>query len=264
MTGLDIVLALVLMALPPPLHRRSRRGDAAGARRPAAAVRPGRIGSAPTSSAATSSCASCSARASRSPSSRWSPSSWCPSASRSACRPAISAAGIDAVLMRITDIFLAFPRLILALAFAAALGPGHRERRDRHRAHHLAALCAARARRDADAPARRVHRGRRTAGRIASAHHRSPDRAALPLLGDHPPHARHGRHHPDRRRSRLPRPRRAAADAGMGRDGLLRPAGAARPVVGGDHSRASPSSWSASASTCWATACATWRTPASA
>jgi len=31
---------------------------------------------------------------------------------------------IDALLMRITDIFLAFPRLILALAFAAALGPG--------------------------------------------------------------------------------------------------------------------------------------------
>lgn len=31
---------------------------------------------------------------------------------------------VDAVLMRITDIFLAFPRLILALAFAASLGPG--------------------------------------------------------------------------------------------------------------------------------------------
>ncbi len=30
----------------------------------------------------------------------------------------------DRVLMRITDIFLAFPRLILALAFVAALGPG--------------------------------------------------------------------------------------------------------------------------------------------
>jgi peptide/nickel transport system permease protein len=30
----------------------------------------------------------------------------------------------DRVLMRITDIFLAFPRLVLALAFAAALGPG--------------------------------------------------------------------------------------------------------------------------------------------
>jgi peptide/nickel transport system permease protein len=31
---------------------------------------------------------------------------------------------IDTVLMRITDIFLAFPRLILALAFVSALGPG--------------------------------------------------------------------------------------------------------------------------------------------
>jgi peptide/nickel transport system permease protein len=31
---------------------------------------------------------------------------------------------VDATLMRITDIFLAFPRLILALAFVAALGPG--------------------------------------------------------------------------------------------------------------------------------------------
>lgn len=31
---------------------------------------------------------------------------------------------IDTVLMRITDVFLAFPRLVLALAFAAALGPG--------------------------------------------------------------------------------------------------------------------------------------------
>jgi peptide/nickel transport system permease protein len=31
---------------------------------------------------------------------------------------------VDGVLMRVTDIFLAFPRLILALAFVAALGPG--------------------------------------------------------------------------------------------------------------------------------------------
>ena len=31
---------------------------------------------------------------------------------------------LDIVLMRITDIFLAFPRLILALAFVSALGPG--------------------------------------------------------------------------------------------------------------------------------------------
>lgn len=31
---------------------------------------------------------------------------------------------LDKILMRITDVFLAFPRLILALAFVAALGPG--------------------------------------------------------------------------------------------------------------------------------------------
>ena len=31
---------------------------------------------------------------------------------------------IDTVLMRVTDVFLAFPKLILALAFVAALGPG--------------------------------------------------------------------------------------------------------------------------------------------
>lgn len=31
---------------------------------------------------------------------------------------------IDVILMRITDIFMAFPRLVLALAFASALGPG--------------------------------------------------------------------------------------------------------------------------------------------
>jgi peptide/nickel transport system permease protein len=31
---------------------------------------------------------------------------------------------VDAALMRVTDIFLAFPKLILALAFVAALGPG--------------------------------------------------------------------------------------------------------------------------------------------
>jgi peptide/nickel transport system permease protein len=31
---------------------------------------------------------------------------------------------VDRLLMRITDVFLAFPRLVLALAFVAALGPG--------------------------------------------------------------------------------------------------------------------------------------------
>jgi peptide/nickel transport system permease protein len=31
---------------------------------------------------------------------------------------------VDTVLMRLTDVFLAFPKLVMALAFAAALGPG--------------------------------------------------------------------------------------------------------------------------------------------
>jgi peptide/nickel transport system permease protein len=31
---------------------------------------------------------------------------------------------VDTILMRVTDVFLAFPKLILALAFVAALGPG--------------------------------------------------------------------------------------------------------------------------------------------
>ena len=31
---------------------------------------------------------------------------------------------VDSALMRVTDVFLAFPRLVLALAFVAALGPG--------------------------------------------------------------------------------------------------------------------------------------------
>ncbi len=31
---------------------------------------------------------------------------------------------VDTLLMRVTDIVLAFPKIVLALAFAAALGPG--------------------------------------------------------------------------------------------------------------------------------------------
>ena len=78
--------------------------------------------------------------------------------------PATSAAGSTGVLMRITDIFLAFPRLILALAFVAALGPGHRQCGPRDRLHRLAALCARRPGRDADGPPLRLHRRRAAAG----------------------------------------------------------------------------------------------------
>jgi peptide/nickel transport system permease protein len=40
------------------------------------------------------------------------------------CSAGYAGGAIDAILMRVTDIFLAFPKLVLALAFAAALGPG--------------------------------------------------------------------------------------------------------------------------------------------
>ena len=76
---------------------------------------------------------------------------------------------IDRILMGITDIFLSMPKLILALAFVAALGAGHRERDHRHRAHRLAALCPHRAGRDADLPQLRIHRRRGAAGRVVHA-----------------------------------------------------------------------------------------------
>ena len=90
---------------------------------------------------------------------------------------------VDAVLMRITDIFLAFPRLVLALAFAAALGPGIEN------AVIAISLTAwppyarlARAetltRRDAE-----FIEAARAAGRVAPAHPVPPDRAAVPALG---------------------------------------------------------------------------------
>ncbi len=40
------------------------------------------------------------------------------------CMAGYGGGWIDAALMRVTDVFLALPRLILALAFVAALGPG--------------------------------------------------------------------------------------------------------------------------------------------
>jgi peptide/nickel transport system permease protein len=40
------------------------------------------------------------------------------------CSAGYAGGAIDVILMRVTDIFLAFPKLVLALAFAAALGPG--------------------------------------------------------------------------------------------------------------------------------------------
>ena len=194
-------------------------------------------GSAPTSSAATSGAASSTARAS--------PSTSCLLVTVTAPVFGLligTVAGyyggwIDRVLMRFTDIFLAFPRLILALAFVAALGPGIEQRRPRHRADRLAALRPRRPRRDPDRAQLRLYRRRPPPGRQRRAHPPRPHRADVRALGDRPRHPRHGRDHPDRRRPRLPRPRRPAAAAGMGADDLVRPQVPLRPVVGGDDAR---------------------------
>ena len=168
---------------------------------------------------------------------------------------------IDAVLMRITDIFLAFPRLVLALAFAAALGPGIENAVIAISLDRVAALCPARARGDADA----AHAEFIEAAELQGASHLrilftqimplclpsviirlTLDMAGIILtaaglgflgLGAQPP-----------------RPNGAPWSP---------PAGSCCWTSGGSRpSRASRSSLSASASTCWATACATWRIPA--
>ena len=152
---------------------------------------------------------------------------------------------IDAALMRITDIFLAFPRLILALAFVAALGPGIEN----------AVLAIAIT---SWPPYARIARAEtltiRQADYIAAVHLigaspwrivLAPHHAAVRVVGDRPRHAGHGGHHTYGGGIGLPRPRRAAADARMGRDDRQRTALCARSMVGrggarGGHLRGEP------------------------
>jgi ABC-type phosphate/phosphonate transport system permease subunit len=144
---------------------------------------------------------------------------------------------LDAALMRITDIFLAFPRLILALAFVAALGPGIEN------AVLAIAITSwppyARIARAETLTIRRTDYIAAVADRVASHH------AAVPIFGDRPRHAGHGGHHPHRCGIGLPGPRRAAADARMGCHDRQRTALCARSLVGrggarGGHFRGEP------------------------
>ena len=125
---------------------------------------------------------------------------------------------VDQVLMRITDIFLAFPKLILALALVAVLGPGMVN----------AVLAIALT---SWPPYARVARAEtltvrnsdyiaavRLQGRRGGPHHLGPYHADVPALGHHPRHAGHGRRDPDGGGPWLSWPWRAATDAGMGRD----------------------------------------------
>ena len=98
----------------------------------------------------------------------------------------------DAVLMRLTDIFLAFPRLVLALAFVAALGAGIEN------AVLAIALTAwppyARIARAETLTIRRSDfiRRRQAAGGGADPHHHPPHLAAVHHLPDRARDARHG------------------------------------------------------------------------
>lgn len=142
---------------------------------------------------------------------------------------------VDMVLMRVTDIFISFPSLVLALAFVAALGPGLE--------HVVIAITLT-----AWPPIARLARAETlslrqadfisAAGRFIGPRPLAPYRAAVSALGHYPYHHEYGRDHSDRGRPRLSRPRRAAARAGVGSDDLQRAHLYDGVLVGRNHSGA--------------------------
>ena len=137
---------------------------------------------------------------------------------RSASSPLRPASLVDVVITRVMDLIMAVPSLVLAILVVAVLGPEPRQHHRRGDDRLSAALRAAGARlgaRRADQGLR--HRRARRRRRAAATDGR--DRAAqLPRAADRAGGARRLRRHPRGGGPRLPRPRRAAADAGMGHD----------------------------------------------
>ena len=125
---------------------------------------------------------------------------------------------IDTILMRITDIFLAFPRLVLALAFVAALGAGIEN------AVLAISLTAwppyARIARAETLTIRnsRLHRRHQTARRAGLADHNTPHLAAVYFVADCAGHAGYGRCYSGRCGPWLPWSWRTAPQPRMGRD----------------------------------------------
>ncbi len=91
---------------------------------------------------------------------------------------------LDTVLMRITDAFLGFPKLVPRHRLRRGPGCRHRERHPRHRHHVLAALCAHRALGDADHPPYRLHLGGADERCVQHAHPVRPYPAHVPALAD--------------------------------------------------------------------------------
>jgi hypothetical protein len=144
---------------------------------------------------------------------------------------------VDTVLMRLTDIFLAFPRLILAMALVAVLGRGLENAVLAIAPDDLVAICAHCPCRGVDDSQQRIHPRGADAGHQHCRHSGAPCHTAVHVLGHCSPYTGHGRHHPDRGRAWFSWPRGAATDTGMGRDDFARSTIPDRPVVGANHSR---------------------------
>ena len=132
-------------------------------------------------------------------------------------RPGYFGGWVDSVIMRIVDLFFAFPFLVLVIAIVAMLGPSIF---NMFVAIWLTSwISYARITRGHTLVAKRQEYV--LAARALGYRHRPRDAPPHPaerrLLRDHLRDGRRGREHPAGRVARLPRPRRAAAVAGVGR-----------------------------------------------
>ena len=159
MVGLVFLVLLVLVAIFAPLHRAVRRSTER-APEPSARARRPTTGSAPTPSAATCSAGSSTAPASRCDRHHRHGRSRSSSGAPRRRSPASSAGPVDTLIMRITDIFLAIPYIVLAVAIARS-SAGARTRYPRARPHRLARHLPHRAGQLPVAQAARVRRGGR-------------------------------------------------------------------------------------------------------
>ena len=137
---------------------------------------------------------------------------------------------LERVLMRFTDVVMSMPRLILAFAFVAMLGPGL-VNGALALALTTAGLRASGPERDSASAPQRLSGRRGDDGDPRPAPAGRPYSAPVPAVRDCAAGAGSGGDYSGRRRSRLPRPWRTAAHGRMGRDDCRRHAGHFRPVV---------------------------------